>query len=188
MKPWVIASIVEGDGDVLALPLLLRRLMPVVVYPRPIRVPRYKVVQEDVLEHYLQIARAAILERSDRGACLVVLDAENDCPARLGPDLLRRATESIHDFRVQVVLAKWMYEAWFLAGEICTMPDDADVEEITNPKAKIHHELGQYKETADQPRLTARMNLEAAAQRSASFGKLCRALKMIGPPDGPAVP
>ena len=57
-----IASIVEGHGEVEALPILLRRIAKVVLpdsrisVPRPIRVKRQRVVKPGELEWYVQLA------------------------------------------------------------------------------------------------------------------------------------
>ena len=50
------------------------------------------------------------------GAILILLDADNDCPAELGIELLRRARLARADRPIRAVLAKTEYEAWFLAA------------------------------------------------------------------------
>src|SRR5688572_29082730 len=50
------------------------------------------------------------------GAVLVVLDGDDDCPAQLGPVLLRRAEGACRTIPVAVVLAKKEFEAWFIAS------------------------------------------------------------------------
>jgi hypothetical protein len=50
------------------------------------------------------------------GGILVLLDADDDCPAELAPALLNRARSARPDRRVSVVLAKREFEAWFLAS------------------------------------------------------------------------
>ena len=176
VRPLVIASIVEGDGDVLALPKLLSRLAPEAIYPRPIRVPRFKIIREGVLERYLGIAQAAILERSGVGGCLILLDAEDDCPAILGPQLLQRAMKFVKGLPVQVVLAKRKFETWFLAGGVCPVPAGTLVEDIADPKVILRHSLGTYRETVDQPSCTSKIDIELATNMSASFRKLLKAM------------
>ena len=50
------------------------------------------------------------------GGILVLLDADDDCPAELASDLLRFAEHSRRDRSIRVVLAKAEYESWFLAA------------------------------------------------------------------------
>ena len=50
------------------------------------------------------------------GGILVLLDADDDCPAELAPTLLNRARSARPDCRVSVVLANREFEAWFLAS------------------------------------------------------------------------
>ncbi len=179
MPPWVIASIVEGDGEVSAVPELLRRLRPTWIATRPIRVPRMKLPKAGVLERYLVVAEAGIQEKGGEGGVLILIDAEDDCPAELGPKLLNRARKTLGRRAVEVVLAKRMFESWLVAGEACeirTMPQDV---ELCSPTPILRESLGRYKKTADQPRLTARMKIDLARSRCPSFEKLLRALDAL---------
>ena len=183
-----IATIVEGQGEVEALPILLRRIAqqicPEIVLdiPRPIRVPRQRVVKAGELEQAIQLgARLA----GPRGGIVVLLDADTDCPKDLAPELLRRATEARPDRAIRVVLAKAEYEAWFLAAAdsiagkrgiapSATPPDDP--ESIGDAKGWISRQMlpGQsYRPTLDQAALSAVFDLDAA-RNAPSFDKLWR--------------
>lgn len=76
-----IQPIVEGHGEVAAVPILLRRLAleltgaAVDVAP-PIRVPRTQLLRADALVRYVGLAR----RRAD--SILILIDADDDCPAR----------------------------------------------------------------------------------------------------------
>ena len=114
-----IASIVEGHGVVESVPLLVRRVARIVApdiplhVPRPIRVRRDEIVKTQELERAIELAaRQAGLG----GAIFVLLDADDDCPAELAPTLLARATQARKDFVIGLALAKFEYEAWFLAA------------------------------------------------------------------------
>ena len=183
-----IATIVEGQGEVEAVPILLRRIAQrirpqlVLDIPRPIRVPRQRVVKPGELEQAVRVgARLA----SSGGCILVLLDADTDCPKDLAPQLLQRATEARPDQHIRVVLARTEYESWFLAAAesvagrrdidpSATRPDDP--ESIRNAKGWLskHMPSGRsYRPTLDQAALTAIFDLDAA--RSApSFDKLWR--------------
>jgi hypothetical protein len=113
-----IASIVEGDGEVPALPKLLHRIaaevgVPDLRTPTPMRIPRGKITISGGIE---RAVAAAALRVSGRGGVLVLLDADDDCPAEYGPLLLARATAARPDQQVFVVLANREFEAWFLAA------------------------------------------------------------------------
>ncbi|MCP4696292.1 MAG: DUF4276 family protein, partial [Gammaproteobacteria bacterium] len=115
-----IASIVEGSGEVKALPVLLRRLdewLSPTQYARilsPIKVRRDRFLNKEQ-EFRRQLLLAAGKCGAD-GWILVLLDADDDCPAELSEDILQRACTIIPHRRLSVVLAKYEYEAWFLAA------------------------------------------------------------------------
>ena len=186
-----IATIVEGHGEVEALPLLLRRIAAslgeTVHTPRPIRVKRDKVVKAGELERAVELA--ARHARRD-GCILVLLDADSDCPKDLAPQLLQRAKQARPDRDIRVVLANTEYEAWFLAaaesiagkrGIDLDTGSPEDPESIGSPKGwlRMHMPRDQpYSETLDQAALSAVFDLEAA--RSApSFDKLWRDVKAL---------
>jgi len=89
-----LGCIVEGHGDVKAVPELLRRLQRQLKRglhlntPQPWRIGRYKLVQPGELEEAVErLARQLASPR----AILVLIDADDDCPAELGPKLIARA-------------------------------------------------------------------------------------------------
>ena len=89
-----IVAIVEGHGEEEAEPLLLRRIAAAVaptadieILP-PIRVERNRVVRPEELERAVELAARMV---GTDGSILVLLDADDDCPAKLGPGLLARA-------------------------------------------------------------------------------------------------
>ena len=189
MKRVTIASIVEGEGDVAAVPILLQRLLkecfPAAFWPNlpePIRISRSSVVKPNELERYVALA-AGKVERP--GAILVLLDADKDCPATLGPQLLRRAQTARSDMPIAVVLANKEYESWFLAAAESLRGRQglsATLEPHANPETKrgakewlIERMEGSrtYRETVDQPELTRHFNLQAA-RACPSFDKLHR--------------
>lgn len=180
-----IASIVEGHGEVAALPILLRRVANVVapstpVYvPRPIRVKRQRVVKPGELERYVDFAAR---RAGPGGAILILLDADKDCPADLAIDLLQRANAARSDRRIRTVLAKVEYEAWFIAATTSIADHygvDAepppDPESIRDAKGWIGRNVlhATYHPTLHQPKFTAAFDL-CAARAAPSFEKLWR--------------
>ncbi len=189
-----IATIVEGHGEVEAVPILLRRIVESVSpdtaleIPRPIRIPRNKVVRTGELERAIGLAAA---RAGPDGCILLLLDADDDCPAHLAPRLLERAVAARRDRDIRVVLATMEYEAWFLAapmslgiGEGIEPPDDAEA--IRDAKGWLTARMtsGQsYRETIHQASFSAIFDLDAA--RSApSFDKFWRDVSsLIHPPE-----
>lgn len=87
-----IASVVEGDGEVRALPKLLFRIAKQLTVelrvPPPAKVHRGRMIAEGGIERAVSAAAQRI---GTTGGVLVLLDADDDCPAELGPALLKRA-------------------------------------------------------------------------------------------------
>jgi hypothetical protein len=188
-----IASIVEGDGEVPALPKLLHRIaaelsVPNLLTPTPMRVPRTKITIVGGIE---RAVAAGALRVSGRGGVLVLLDADDDCPAEYGPILLARAKAARPDKQVAVVLANREFEAWFLAaapslagqfgfpGEF-PRPENAEAPRDCKGLLTKARPRGQpYKETVDQAPLTSAFDLKMARQHSASFDKLYREVSRL---------
>jgi len=110
-----LLPIVEGQSETHAIGVLLRRLMPHLDLPhadiaRPFRVKRSKVVRFGELERSIV---QAIASRAGVSAVMVLLDADRDCPAELGTNLLGRAAGAT-TLPVSVVIAKIEIEAWVL--------------------------------------------------------------------------
>lgn len=105
-----VLPIVEGHAETESVPVLLRRLgIPCV---RPFRVKRNKIVKPGELESAITFAT---MDRTGVTAVLVLLDADDDCPAALAPALLERA-RAVSPLPVSVVFAVREFEAWFLGG------------------------------------------------------------------------
>ncbi len=185
-----VIAIVEGHGEVQALPVLLRRLQnwraPQVsthVLP-PIRVHRDRFLNRS--GEFDRVLALAAAKCGDDGWILIPLDADDDCPAELGKDVLARAQERVPHRRVSVVLANREYEAWFIAAAaslnghrgFATNADDdvADAEGPRDAKGWMRARMssGVYGETTDQAAFSATMDLQQAFDRSRSFRKLCK--------------
>ncbi len=199
-----VAPIVEGHGEVTAVPLLLRRIWrdllagEYVDVLQPVRVPRSKVIRrpgtggsESVvdgteLSRAIELATYKIENRGDPDTpalILVLFDANSDCPATLAPRLCASAPQA----NVVCVLAKVEYETWFVAAanslseflDLKGQPPPSDPEAVGTRKKWIEDRFrgSHYSETVDQPALTARMDLRECRAKSPSFDKLCRELE-----------
>ena len=180
-----IQPIVEGHGDVKALPVLLRRFRDEaevrdVDVGRPIRRPRSRLVDAAGVQQAVRLA----LVQPGCSAVLLLFDGDSDCPADLGPTVQAWATAAADGTPCRVVLAHREYEAWFLAaieslrGRRGIRNDAESHPAPENPRgAKEQLEArmqpgASYLETTDQPALSALFSLPAAYRRSRSFRKL----------------
>ena len=183
-----IVTIVEGHGEVEAVPVLLRRIARQIApdaapdLPRPIRVKRNRFLRAGELERAVGLAAA---KAGANGCILILLDANGDCPAQLAPIVLQRAVAARRDRDIRVVLAKTEYEAWFLAAAASlagrmgidnAVAPPPDPEAIRNAKGWLSGKMppGQpYRETLHQAALSATFDL-ASARAAPSFDKLWR--------------
>jgi len=188
--PSTIVPIVEGYGEVPAVPILLRRVATEILgdpieIRKPIRIPKHKLLKAGELERALDLA----VQKGD-GPCgiLIILDADEDCPKEIAGQLLARARVARADATVQVVLAKMEYEAWFLGAVESLLavgqelPDFelSNAETIRGAKQRLSEILGIfYSETVDQAAFTASIKLTSCRATCPSFDKLCRSLKIL---------
>lgn len=186
-------AIVEGHGEVEAVPILLRRIAAQIdpgehlEVPRPIRTKRQRLVKPGELEKSVELAGR---QTGPDDGILVLLDADSDCPRDLGPSLLNRAVATRRDRAISVVLAKAEYEAWFLAaaqslagrrGLDPAIVSPPDPEAIGDAKGWLRNRMPArkpYSETLDQPALTTVFDLNAA-RTAPSFEKLWREVRFL---------
>jgi hypothetical protein len=183
-----IQPIVEGHGEVPAVPILLRRLRDLsgifqIEINRPIRATRSQLVREDTLKQRIDLA----LLQEHCGAILIVFDADDDCPYELAPKIHRWANEQSGAVPAVIVMANREYEAWFLAsieslrGKRGIRNDALRHPTPEAPRAAKAHleermiEGATYSETIDQPALTALFRMELAYVHCRSFRHLVAA-------------
>ena len=191
-----IIPVVEGDGDVSALPGLLSRIL-LEMYNRPdvvVAQGKAMVVKangrqnlENKLERFLQHAQ----NKPQCDAILVLLDTDVDCPVELARSLLQRCKQLGLPIPVEIVCAHREYESWFLAsmdtikgrrGISDTAALSHGAEDVQNPKQWLTDQMprGQaYKETTHQAALTQHMDIDMAHNNSRSFRRLCHALELL---------
>ncbi len=131
-----IVPIVEGHGEVEAVPVLLRRIWndllggEFVEVFHPVRQPRSKLLprashnSKNLLDTN-EITRAVrfAVKKLQAGSgpstvnlILLLLDANSDCPKQLVPKLVSAVQASAGSCDTAVVLAKVEYETWFVAA------------------------------------------------------------------------
>jgi hypothetical protein len=187
-----IQSIVEGFGEVAALPILLRRLLDEasvynVEIARPIRRSASDINSKARFQEGIQLA----LRQPGCGAILILFDLDEGCPKEKATELAVWATEIAKEVPTAVVLAHREYEAWFLAaleslrGYGAIRADATytkDPESVRGAKAELERWMPAnriYAETVDQARLTAALDLSAAYHRSRSFRRLVSAFGQL---------
>ncbi|MBI2852419.1 MAG: DUF4276 family protein [Chloroflexi bacterium] len=190
-----IAAIVEGHGEVEAVPVLLRRIAldvdpsMVVEIRSLIRVPADRLKKDGELERTVDLA---VRKLEGRGGVFILIDCDWDggCPKHDGPTLFARARAARPDVPVSVVLAYREFEAWFIAAAEslrgkCRLPEDlpvvADPQGIRGAKEWLSGRMPAnqpYAETIDQPAFAAEFDMQSA-RRADSFDKCYREIASL---------
>jgi hypothetical protein len=185
-----LVPIVEGYGEVSAVPNLLRRILwqmtryDIQIAHAKNANGRTNLIKTGGLERFVQYA----WKEPECGAILVLIDSEGDCPVDIARDFSRRIEAMGILFPVVIVIAHRMYEAWLLAS-IATISGHLDlpaglhpppdVEAVRDPKAWIDRQFPSgraYKETQDQDAMTHLMDF-ALVLNARSFRRLLHAIE-----------
>ncbi len=186
----MIKPIVEGHGEVEALPLLLRRIagecfglwdVPL-LHPGRYHAGRLLRRQNGSWVPGPDFPKAGQHARNEGATCiLTLLDLDDDCPREVHDALIPVLATTTGMNPSCLVLAKCEYEAWFLASaetlEDNVLPYPADPESVRGAKWALESHLQlefPYDERTDQPRYSDRIKIEAAYERSRSFRKLVK--------------
>ena len=179
-----IVPIVEGHSEIGSVPILLRHMLQRAgIYElevaKPFRVKRDRVVRSDELEKAVVFASRA---RAGAAAILVLLDADDDCPAELGAQLAERCARATA-LPTLVVLASRELEGWFLGAKeslrgVRGIRSDASApenpESIRGAKERLSSNMAEnrrYLAVDDQPAFAERMDLDLAQARCPSFAR-----------------
>jgi hypothetical protein len=166
-----LGIVVEGPGDLAALPVLLRihlaargEYRDLLGKPIPTR-GRDRAIAGKGLEGYVQAAA----NRPGCRAVLVLLDSDKDPACQLGPELLTRA-QSVARIPVVIALAEPNFEGWIVASAESLGIDGLDFAPTTAPARLLEAALpGKYVKPVYQPKLAARIDLNLATSRSQSL-------------------
>ena len=194
MRSFFIAPIVEGHGEVQAVPILLNRLVADATPGTQLRLnPALRVKarsflnDDDYFNKYVELA--ALKAKPWPNSCvLILLDCEDYCPGELGPKLLEKANACRPDVTIIVILAYREYETWFLAAArslrgVCGLPADLDPpddpELFRDAKGWLSAKMNlRYNESDHQPRLTAAFAFDEAKAVD-SFARALQKLQMF---------
>jgi hypothetical protein len=152
-----VAAIVEGDGEVLAVPALIRRVAYThgvydVDVPRPFLLSRDRFLIPEQFDNAVENRARRI---GDTGGILALLDADDDCALKL----IERIRGSYRGGRgFALVVAVREYESLFLVNAV------PDPEDIRDAKGVVRRLTGVYKETRHQQKLSATLDLELARE------------------------
>jgi hypothetical protein len=188
-----IVAVVEGHGDELAVPILLRRILHEVLgryditVVRPIRMGRGKLVKAQEAERAVQLG---VVDREAVGAALVLFDADDDDGPTI-ESVLEAHLVANTPVPTLVRTCVREYEAWLLGAKEslrghqgirldAVAPDSP--EGIRDAKGELQANMvpgRKYLETTDQAKLTAAMDLGAARDSCPSFARLLEGLSQL---------
>ncbi len=182
-----IQPIVEGHGDVEAVPVLLRRLQAEAsAYGFGILSPIRR--KRSDFRNSTSVAKAVGLAlKRGCSAVMILFDSDDDCPLETAPAIEEWAKKAAGAIPVVVVMAKREYEAWFLAaieslrgkrGIAARATSHPDPEVPRDAKGELEKRMDTgrtYSETVDQAPLTQDFDFAAAYQACRSFRKLIKA-------------
>ena len=185
-----IMALVEGQGDELAVPTLIDKILNDLNrwdwYPgRPTRVRSLGKLRKE-LRWYL--SRTA--KRKNCAALLILLDSDDSCPKEEAQKLAEEIRPLNLPVPVAIVFANREYEAWFLAslasiaghyGLPANVVYEGDVATI-DAKGWLKARMEQNKEytpTSHQKRFTSLIDIELAHENSRSFQRLYHAIEQL---------
>lgn len=199
-----VAPVVEGHAETRCVERLLHRIWNEVLVA-PLRLQVLPVVRGNraglvangrsvlatkVREALTALSPALRKDRAGRGLVLLLIDAEEDCAATIGPDLRTRVRATAGNIDATCVLAVRMLENWFKAAAASlagvnelpadlTTPDDPEAgsgDTWLKEQFKRVRRNRTYKKTTDAPEFAKAMDLAECHRNSRSFRQLCKEL------------
>jgi hypothetical protein len=202
--PLRVGLVVEGQGEYESIRTLLSRIWyellggDFIEVLRPFRQPQGTLLKKVGLKKAVEAVKIKLGPETpggERKLVLILIDAEAACPMKLAPKLVGWAGEARSDADIACVMPNPMFETWFAAAAASLAGVNGLPADLADPDDPEGNRLGKnwlrkqlsrkYRETIDQPRFTARMELTRCRQRSASFDKLCRELEVRLTPRAP---
>ncbi len=202
---YYFIAIVEGETEVDCIHGLVERIwremlkrIDLPIFLTPFRSKRDQVLAVnssnlgDIVEKaFLKLQRR---QGSDPESCsivLILLDAEEDCPATLAPQMLTVARTARSDANVVCVMPKRSIENWIVAGAVSLaginglpqkLSHPVNVEDCSgvawvNKQLRSAKQTRGYKKTQDAKIFFQSIDLIECRRNSPSFDKLCRELE-----------
>jgi hypothetical protein len=187
-----LLPLVEGQSEVVGLPILLRRLLshlghPHVLVAKPFRVHRTRILQGG------EIGRAVLQglrTRQQVTGVVVILDADDDDPLSLEA-AVRAECAKATPLPMVVAAATRELEAWFLGAKEslrgvhairanATSPPNPEA--IRGAKERLTSNMEgtrRYFEVDDQPAFAEKVNLTVALERCPSLQRLALGLQAM---------
>jgi hypothetical protein len=185
-----LVCIVEGDGEVLAIPNLCARVLHHLerwdwqVEQDPVRQPRPSLVDERMKSPHRNcredgLRRAvALASLRPAQAVLVLVDSDNDCPVTWAKSVAASGV------KCSPVMAVREYESWLL-WSLSEAERQAhsivDPEAIRGAKERLRKIRPGYQPTTGQLALTRKIDIAALRRSSGSFDKLVRSIDALCP-------
>lgn len=179
-----VVAVVEGPGDVEAVPTLVAKAGGLVGLPslasKPIKAGEWKKLRRDgEFERTLTLAATRNWD-----LILVILDLDDDCPVEESAAAYERIAKwrGERKIRVEVVFLAKEYETLFLHcpdcmgnADLSKIPENPD--QIRGAKEKVKLAIGRrYRETQDQIKFTQALDMSVLYEKSRAFRRLCKAI------------
>ncbi|MDE0673051.1 MAG: DUF4276 family protein [Caldilineaceae bacterium] len=187
-----IIPVVEGKGDQLAVPELVRKILE--------QKQRYDISvvkgkqthgKPNLVRSLPKYLHYAIIDGCD--AILVVVDADHQCPRQVAEELAQQVVDLQLRVPVSIVCPKRCFETWFLGSlalgkgggirKVLSLRHDVfppeDPEAFASPKRWLTRHMpggSAYKETVHQAALARGIDVGLLYGNSRSFRRMCSAV------------
>ena len=179
-----VFAIVEGKGELKAVPNLLHRLWQANKKSPPLRTGKqpYKVHRDEFINN--QVARREYLNevgyraRQCCGGVLILLDTEKACCRDfLHGDKMKDIRTDINEILSGIphffALAEKGYESWLVAGFGGNNTEKGVSKKWLNANKYKTGRVKNYRKTVDQRELTSQMDIQRARSVNPSFNRFC---------------
>lgn len=197
----IIQPIVEGYGEIDAVPVLLRRLQAELgIYTfqiaRPIRRRRSELATEEQVRRSVRLA----LGTPQCGGILILFDSDDACPKEFGPTIQSWAQAEAGAIPCAVVLAHHEYESWFIAAveslrgfrwvrlDATSHPTPEEVRDCKGALEGRMYDGASYSPRVDQAAFSSRIDLRQAYLSCRSFRRLTKAFGQLAQAAGVQLP
>jgi hypothetical protein len=176
-----IYAIVEGEGEVKAVPVLVKRCLNQYGFQETIFFEKaYKCDNTAFFNHKDTLVKTLrrIADQSDCGGVLIFYDLDDGCAVTLLAEWFSYLSkQDPFPFSIAFACPVREFEAWFLAG-VKTLEYSKEPEAIRDAKGWLRKRHG-YKPTQHQAEYCKQLNWELTMQKSRSFRRFCHAVEEL---------